>query len=211
MAVGDAEGIQPDILINGRLLGQGDYATPEQGFPTDPPTGPWELCLTMGRLWSYSLADVNLKSARSLARTLIEVVSRGGNLLLDIGPDGDGNVPAPHRERMHELGSWMRTHRESVIGVGSAQDVDFYGPVTRTASTIYLHLVMLPVDEIVVRRVPVSRVRGVRLLGGPELPFAVNLEVHEKVENGDAAFGELRIVAPRASGALVDVVAIDLA
>lgn len=203
--------LQPDVVINDRLQAAGDYRTPEQGFPLTAPAGPWELCLTIGQMWAWRPSDTKIKSARSLVTTLIDVVSRGGNLLLNIAPTGTGALQESQVERLGEIGEWMTLHRESVIGVDPAEAVDFHGPVTARDGRLYLHLVMRPVDEVIVRGVPVGRVQGVRLLAtGEELAFESSVEVHEQSLSTDE-LGELRIVAPSASGALVDVIAIDLA
>ncbi|WP_382310084.1 alpha-L-fucosidase [Herbiconiux sp. UC225_62] len=206
------KGLQPDVVINERLLGQGDYKTPEQAFPIVAPAGPWELCLTIGDMWAYRPGDINNKSVRSLVTTLIEVVGRGGNLLLNIGPKGDGSLNEVQVERLESIGEWMDRHRESVIGVSPTVGVDFYGPTTARPGTVYLHLVNRPVEEIIVRGLPVRRVSGIRLLAtGQPLDHTVGFEVHELASHDDEPSGELRIPAPEPSGAAVDVVAIDFA
>jgi alpha-L-fucosidase len=89
--------LQPDCIVNDRLPGQGDYATPEQGLPARTPDGPWELCQTISNSWAYRPDDNAEKSAYTLARYLTRVVSRGGNYLLNIGPKGDGSLPTSSR------------------------------------------------------------------------------------------------------------------
>jgi alpha-L-fucosidase len=204
------DSLQPEIVVNDRLPGQGDYSTPEQGFPVEPHDGPWELCLTIGDVWAWHPRDTEVKSARTLVRTLVEVVSRGGNLLLNLGPDGQGEIAEGHQARVEEIGRWMQTHRDSVVGVTPAPEIDFYGPVTRNDDVIFLHLVMRPVDELIVRQIPVTRVRRVRLLAGGDLEFATSQEVHLPTALSADLLGELRIPAPAPTGALVDVVAIEL-
>jgi alpha-L-fucosidase len=202
--------LQPDVVINERLLGNGDYKTPEQAFPITPPSGPWELCLTIGDNWAWRPDDTADKSARSLVTTLIEVAARGGNLLLNIGPKGDGSLNPVHVERLGEIGEWMQRHGESVIGVEPTVGVDYYGPSTAREGVLYLHLVMRPVEDIIVRGLPVRRIRSVRLLQtGEELDYTVSFEVHEQVSHDEEPSGEIRIVAPAASAALLDVVAIE--
>jgi alpha-L-fucosidase len=204
--------LQPDVVINDRLLGQGDYTTPEQGFPVTAPSGPWELCLTIGQMWAWRPGDTKSKSTTSLVTTLIEVASRGGNLLLNIGPKGDGSLNESQVRTLEEIGEWMDVHAESVVGVSPTTGVDFYGPSTARPGVLYLHLVMRPIEEVVVRGIPVGRVTGVRLLAtGEQSPYEVNLEVHEQPAPGVDPLGELRIPAPAASGAPVDVIAIDFA
>ncbi|SEE51042.1 alpha-L-fucosidase [Jiangella alba] len=205
--------LQPDVVINERLPGQGDYKTPEQAFPQTAPDGPWELCLTIGQMWGHHPADTKNKSARSLAVSLVEVVSRGGNLLLNIGPRGDGSLVEEHVERLDAIGGWLATHAEAVVGTVPTDGVDFYGPTTARDGVVYLHLVHRPVEEIVVRGLPVHRISMVRLVAdGSTLPYEVAFEVHQNNERGDSEpLGELRIAAPEPTGALVDVVAVQFA
>src|SRR6218665_925872 len=204
--------LQPAIIINDRLPGQGDYKTPEQGFPVVTPTGPWELCLTIGQMWAWHPGDTKSKSTRSLVTTLIEVASRGGNLLLNIGPKGDGSLNESQVKTLTEIGDWMAKHAESVIGVSPTVGVDYYGPSTARPGVMYLHLVMQPVERGIVRGIPVGRVTGIRLLAtGEQLPYEVNYEVHEQLAPGADPLGELLIAAPRASGAAVDVIALEFA
>ncbi|PJJ61991.1 alpha-L-fucosidase [Compostimonas suwonensis] len=201
--------LQPDVIINDRLPGQGDYRTPEQAFPATAPDGPWELCLTIGEMWGWRPGDTRLKSSHSLAATLVDVVSRGGNLLLNVGPRGDGSLPETHVERLTEIADWMQKHRESVIGVSPTTGIDFFGPSTARPGTLYLHLVMQPVEEIVVRGLPVRDISGIRLLQtGEPLDHSVSFEVHS-IEIGEVTTGEIRIPAPAPSGAVIDVIAID--
>lgn len=202
--------LQPAVLINDRLPGQGDYRTPEQGFPDTAPEGPWELCLTIGKMWAWVPTDTNDKSPTSLVTTLIEVVSRGGNLLLNTGPAGDGSLNSAHVERLGQVGSWMDAHAESVLDVSPTRGVDFHGPTTARPGTLYVHLVMRPIEDVVVRGIPVDRISSVRLLAtGEELGYETHLEAHQKPAPGTDRLGELRLPVPMPSGALVDVLAIE--
>jgi alpha-L-fucosidase len=203
--------LQPDVVINDRLLGQGDYVTPEQSMPVLPPDQPWEMCLSIGESWAWRPDDTEFKPARQLAEYLVETVSRGGNLLLGLAIKGDGTFPAGQVSRIKEIGSWLATHGESLYGVeqGSAA-VDFHGPVTRRNNRVYLHLVLVPVDRVVVRGLPMRRIADIRLLGSEEsLPYTVNLEVHQDEAEADLA-GEVIIDFPGSTDALIDVIAIDL-
>jgi alpha-L-fucosidase len=203
--------LRPDAIVNDRLPGQGDYDTPEQFLPTRPPERKWELCLTMNDSWGWRPKDLNYKSPRLLARYLADVVSRGGNLLLNISPTGDGALPDIQVSRLEELGEWVRVHREAIIGVQHAPStVDFYGPATVRGNHLYLFLVAQPVESVIVRGVPVRRVRGVKLIAsGKELPYHMPLAALDERLLGPDLLGELLIDAPEPSGALVDVIAIE--
>lgn len=203
--------LQPDVVINDRLPGNGDYSTPEQGMPNTVPDGPWELCLTMSESWAYRPSDTDYKTAHALVTQLCEVAARGGNLLLNIGPRGDGTLVPTEVALLKQIGAWLATHGESILGASPAPaGYDFYGPVTARDDTVYLHLVMRPEEQLVVRNVPVRRVRAVRLLGTEaELDYRVNEEVHQN-HGATEPLGELLIQAPPRTGALLDVVAIEL-
>lgn len=202
--------LQPDIVINDRLPGQGDYVTPEQGMPTTAPDGPWELCLTIGESWAYRPDDVVHKSPRSLVVTLAEVVARGGNLLLNVAPTGTGALQPAQVETLAAMGGWLDHHAPAVIGASPAPGVDFYGPVTRSGDTVFLHLVMHPVEELVVRGLHVGRIKSVRRLADDlRLTWTSNVEINESFGSDDPT-GELRVPVPGPSDALMDVIAVEL-
>ncbi len=84
--------LQPGILLNERLPSVGDYTTPEQFVPPTAPDGRWETCLTMNESWGWVPGDQDWKSSRDLVHALCETVGKGGNLLLNVGPRGDGSL-----------------------------------------------------------------------------------------------------------------------
>jgi alpha-L-fucosidase len=203
--------LQPEALVNDRLPGNGDYDTPEQFLPITPPSRPWELCLTMNDSWGWRPSDTNYKSPRDLARWLVDAVSRGGNLLLNVSPQGDGSLPDIQVSQLRDLGEWIATHGEAVIGARPAPpSVDFYGPATVNNNRLYLHLVAQPVENVVVRGIPVRRVRRVSLLGaGAPLRYRLPLAAYDDHLPGFDVLAELIIDAPASSGALMEVIAID--
>ncbi|MGW5430478.1 alpha-L-fucosidase [Streptomyces sp. NPDC004059] len=174
----------PDVVFNARMLGEGDYATPEQGAPIVPPDGPWELCLTINDSWGYQHHDHNHKSVSQLVRTFTETIGGGGNLLLDVGPMEDGTIPQPQVERLEALGEWIRRHAEAVYGtVRGLPAGHHYGPSTLSADrrTLYLTLFDIPRAEIGVRGLATA-VRKVTVLGtGTELGHRVIGGLHEAV------------------------------
>lgn len=92
--------VRPDTVLNARMLGRGDYATPEQGVPLRAPDGPWELCPTVNDSWGYRHHDHRHKSVGRLVRYFTETIGAGGNLLLDVGPRAArGPRPRPPRRR----------------------------------------------------------------------------------------------------------------
>jgi alpha-L-fucosidase len=190
-------GLQPECLVNDRLPGHGDFATPEQFVPAEPPGGPWETCLTMNDSWGWNPADDRWKSAGRLVHTLCEVAGRGGSLLLNVGPMGDGGFPPPAAERLEALGTWMGRHAESIVGTTPGlAPWQFYGPTTRRGDRLYLHLLMHPTEDVTVRGVPIRRVRAVRLLSsGQPLAWSGHAPIVDTLFNPDPR-GEIRIVVP---------------
>jgi alpha-L-fucosidase len=205
--------LQPNALVNDRLPGEGDFDTPEQFIPPEPPGRAWETCLTINESWAHNRDDPDFKSGRDLVHALCEVAGRGGKLLLNVGPMGDGRLAPEILERLAVVEEWMARHRESIVGTEPGlAPWQFYGPSTRRGEQIFLHLLMRPYDAVTVRGVPVRRVRGVRALGnGASLPWTSRVAVVDRLFNTDP-LGELRITVPEtAIDPCATVIAIDFA
>jgi alpha-L-fucosidase len=122
--------LQPPIIVNNRVdkgggsmqltvdsSYAGDYGTPEQEVPPmGLPGVDWETCMTMNDHWGYNKADQNWKSSTELIRTLIDVASKGGNLLLNVGPMASGEFPQQSIDRLADIGRWMKVYGESIYG-----------------------------------------------------------------------------------------------
>jgi len=173
--------ISPDTLINDRLFGQGDFRTPEQWIPAQPIAEPWECCMTMNYSWAYVPSDTAFKSPYEILRTLIEVVSRGGNLLLNIGPREDGSLVPEERDILVSLSSWMQINKESVVdALPGLEPWQFYGPSTKRGDLVYLHQLATPTESVVARGVPVARVKSIKVLGSnEELPFTRRTAIND--------------------------------
>lgn len=106
---------QPGLIVVDRAVGgrYENYRTPEQKIPDEPLPYPWETCMTLGDSWSY-VPDDNYKSARSVVQMLVDVVAKGGNYLLNVGPDANGELPAEAVSRLREIGSWMKVNGEAI-------------------------------------------------------------------------------------------------
>ena len=109
----------PNLIWNNRLGGgyKGDTETPEQYIPAQGyPGRDWEACMTMNDTWGYKSYDTNFKSTQTLIWNLVDIASKGGNYLLNIGPDSQGNVPPAEIERLHEVGKWVAVNGEAIYG-----------------------------------------------------------------------------------------------
>jgi len=112
-----ARGNQPGIMMVARSTGNKyeNYKTPEQTVPDQALDVPWESCITMTGSWSYR-PGWEYKSTREILDILVKVVSRGGNLLLNVGPRSDGTLEPEAYERLHEIGDWMQVNSEAIYG-----------------------------------------------------------------------------------------------
>lgn len=145
----------PNAIINGRLQGYGDYATPEQNFPVvRPKHNWWELCMTTNNSWGFQFKDQNWKTPYEVITIFADVISNGGNLLLDIGPKEDGTFPPEQINILKELGQWNKKHSEAIFNsLPGLPPGHFYGPTTlsKDSTNIYLFLAGNPQNQIVVR------------------------------------------------------------
>ncbi|MFV0606418.1 MAG: alpha-L-fucosidase [Niabella sp.] len=134
----------PNIIINARLKGHGDYDTPEQGVPVEKPTSKyWELCYTMNDSWGYQTFDKNYKTPFMLIRTLVDCISKGGNLLLDIGPKADGTIPQEQIDILKGIGRWTKKHAEAIYGTQAGIDQKYFSgrsALSKDKKNLYLYL-----------------------------------------------------------------------
>jgi alpha-L-fucosidase len=146
--------LQPEILLNNRADVPGDFYTPEQVVPRswvhiDGKPVVWEACHTFSGSWGYHRDEATWKSVDMLVRLLVDTVSKGGNLLLNVGPTARGEFDQRARDRLAGIGAWMKYHSRSIYGCTQApaefatpQDCRLtYNPTTRR---IYVHVFAWP-------------------------------------------------------------------
>jgi alpha-L-fucosidase len=156
--------LKPSIIINNRVgkgrkgmeglsktdqQYSGDFGTPEQQIPPSGLPGiDWESCMTMNDTWGFKFYDDNWKSAETIIRNLIDIASKGGNYLLNVGPTAEGLIPQPSVERLAQVGRWMTVNGESIYGTTAspfAKQLSF-GRATSRSGRIYLHVFDWPAD-----------------------------------------------------------------
>jgi alpha-L-fucosidase len=135
----------------------GDFGTPEQEILTSSSTMAWESCMTMNDTWGFKTSDTNWKSTETLVKNLVDIVSKGGNFLLNIGPTSEGLIPAPSVERLKEIGAWLKINGESVYGVKQLKSYKEGDNIRYTLSAdskiIYASLFSLPGKQITIKQI----------------------------------------------------------
>ena len=190
--------LQPATLVNDRIGVPGDYVTPEQFIPTGIPTKDvrfnavdtsvqqklkgtipkpedfqlWETCMTINNTWAYNVHDREFKSAQFLIRALVEVASRGGNFLLNVGPQPDGVIQPEFQERLRAIGDWLSVNGDSIYGTA-------YGPLQGVASLrttakrkkVYVHVFDWPSGTLEINGLDAKVVAAHLLASGQSLTF----------------------------------------
>ena len=168
---------QPKIIINNRLGGgyHGDIETPEQHIPPMGfPGKDWESCMTMNRTWGFAKDDHAWKPARTLIRNLADIASKGGNYLLNVGPNEQGEIPAPSLERLAQIGVWMKVNAEAIHATRSAgfSTLPDWGRITQRANrdgttTLYAIVFDAPQSGEITFPGLTNRPLGAAMLGDP--------------------------------------------
>lgn len=159
----------PETVINSRIGSYGDYATPEQQMPTMRPDGPWEYCMTINNSWGYQPKDKNFKTPEQIVRIFSEIVSMGGNLLLDIGPKEDGTILPEQENVLRRLGEFARANEKAIWGTDTFEADVFSGgkTISRDGKTLYCFSYGAT-DKSIPVFVPSEKVTGVTLVNGEQ-------------------------------------------
>ncbi len=183
---------QPDIILDNRLdqnqgtitegrtiSRYGDFETPEQGIPDEGLMDkygnpiPWETCLTLNNNWGYYESDKNWKSPELIVHTLVNCVSKNGNLLLNVGPDARGRIPDESVRILQDVGWWMNNNSESIYGCGASRLVKpDWGRYTQKGNTLYAHWMYPTVGHINIKGMGDKAGNVTLLSSGAELPSA---------------------------------------
>lgn len=185
--------LQPNVLIDNRLetSGEGfgtlvtenptpwsgDFVSPEQLIPDEGILNsagrpvPWEACVTLNNNWGYNATDTIWKSPQTLVRKLVECTSKGGNLLLNVGPDAEGRIPRESLDVLEAIGSWMRSNGDSIYGATFASiPKPSWGYYTRAADRLFAHVLEQPIGPLALSGVNAERIGSIRVLAdGSEL------------------------------------------
>jgi len=190
--------LQSATLVNDRIGVPGDYETPEQFIPKGIPTKDvrfnavdtsindqlksvvpkpeefqlWETCMTINDQWAYNANDRDFKSAQFLIRSLVEVASRGGNFLLNVGPRPDGTIQPEFQERLRAIGGWLSVNGDSIYGTN-------YGPVqgmpsirtTAKDNNIFIHVLDWPTAALEISGIKPKVISARLLATGQSLKF----------------------------------------
>ena len=170
LLVKEARTKQPGLIVVDREVPgpQQNYLTPEQHIPEKGLPYPWETCMTMGNSWSYVPNDI-YKPADEIIKKLIDIISKGGNYLLNIGPSPDGEFADTAYQRLHEIGQWMKINSEAVYGTRMGAVTEEGDAIRFTQSkdgkTKFIYLFNYPEDKIVLTKISFNKQATVQMLG----------------------------------------------
>ena len=186
-------GLQPDVITDNRLevsgtgfgslatatpnVYSGDFVSPECIIPPEGIRNelgepiPWEACITMNDSWGYNASDKNFKDESVVVRKLVECVSKGGNLLLNVGPDAYGRIPEESVTILKNVGKWMKGNSEAIYGGGlCGRPKPEWGRYIQNGDIIYACVMDQPVGPLALPGVDEKEIEYVRLLpAGSEL------------------------------------------
>ena len=178
--------INEDVVVT-----RGAIETPEQRIPDKPIPSPWEACITMGDQWQYRPTNETYKNGGDLIRKIIEIRSKGGNLLLNIGPDDEGKIPDIQKGYLNELGLWYFINKEALENVEpwpTIREGDVWFLKKQDENTLYAFITGDPIKigerrEIVLNSVRATAETRVSVVGHDNKTLEYNPDV-----NGETTF-----------------------
>ncbi len=184
---------QPGLLVVDRTVHgpYENYQTPEQRIPEEKINNPWESCMTLGDAWGY-VPNENFKSATKVIASLIEIVAKGGSLLLGVGPSADGTLQQPVIDRLAEIGAWMNKNGEAIYGTRSTEiykDESTYFTQSKDGKK---HYALIPLKEGA--PVPVTIEWGGNL---PAKGSSITLLQTGQKLKWTIVYGKVRVVLPK--------------
>lgn len=199
--------LAPNILQNNRAGGKGgDFDTPEQSIPAEIIANPWETCMTLNDTWGFKKQDHEWKSSVQVIRNLVNIASKGGNFLLNVGPDETGKIPAASVDILHDAGKWLKVNGESIYAVQRSPFGTMpWGRATMKQDTLYLHITDWPADGKIT--VPIrNKVSKARILGDTKADVSAttrenNLEI--TLPSGGPLDPAVTVVALTLDGAII--------
>jgi alpha-L-fucosidase len=210
-------GLKPTLVINERVkrdFGLGDFAVAENGMPGSPMSRPWELNTTMNGTWGYNSGAQSESSYRSVAsfvQELATAASREGNYLLNIGPDGNGNVPPLTTSRLNGIAAWMNVHGNSIYGTTRNPFVSSpsWGVCTKKSGALYCHVFTWPGTTLAVPAIS-NAISRIYLMNNPGTSLSytvsggnINITVPGSAPNANDSVVVIEctgVPAPAASG-----------
>ena len=163
--------LQPNILFNNRNCLIGDFATPEQHMTTVPGRV-WEANLTINDNWAYHSFDHNWKSAFNLLQLVLQSARECGNLVLNVGPRGDGSIPQPYNEIFGQVGSWVLANQEAIFNTDVSQmDWSNTGTWTVKGNTAYFHVLRWPGSTLIICGLQCRSLSARYLIDGSPISF----------------------------------------
>ena len=195
--------LKPNLIINNRVgkgragmqgmnlykNAAGDFGTPEQEILEGTSDTDWESCMTMNDSWGFKKADHNWKSSELLIHNLIDIAAKGGNYLLNVGPNAQGLIPVASVERLREMGEWMKINNEAIYATNSTKkykEGDVKYTVSKDDNFVYAIVTKPVVGELVLHNVDLKRGSAIYMLG-------VNTPLKYKADSG----GSLHIEWPK--------------
>jgi alpha-L-fucosidase len=179
--------LRPNCLVNGRVgPGGGDYVQMgDNDIPATFVQGDWETPATLNDSWGYKAKDNNWKSTRELLVKLTKIVSKGGNYLLNVGPDATGAIPQPSVERLQQIGTWIDKYGEAIYGAKASPYPweHAWGVITQKPGKLYLHIVEWPAGQLSLDGLKNKVTRAYHLGGPREKAIEFQQSYNESLDN----------------------------